>query len=169
MKIEVRNLKYSAFASQETTCFEASIYIDGKLVGSARNAGHGGPTHIEPRACEERLNTYAATLPMVVTNIKNEDDPSGFFTYAPTGQTLVDDLVDEALRVRNYEKVLRKRILYTKPGKESIFQTHVFTAAGLARALTDPAFIQRLKADKILNLLPREEAIAIINAHRKER
>jgi hypothetical protein len=41
MKIEVRNVKFSAFASQETNCFEATIWIDGKRIGAARNEGHG--------------------------------------------------------------------------------------------------------------------------------
>ena len=33
MKIELKALKYSDFASQETHCFHANIYIDGKKAG----------------------------------------------------------------------------------------------------------------------------------------
>jgi hypothetical protein len=164
MKIEVRNVKFAAFASQETNCFEATIWIDGKRVGAARNEGHGGSTYIEPRACEERLNTYAATLPKVVTDMKDKDDPSGFFTYAPTGESLVDALVEEALVERDLKKALRKRILFTKPGKAGIFQTHVIKADRLALALTDPDLVQKLKADKILNLLPLAEAVVLYKA-----
>jgi hypothetical protein len=50
LKIEIRSLKFSALASQDSNCFEATIYIDGKRAGSAHNAGHGGPTLIEPRS-----------------------------------------------------------------------------------------------------------------------
>jgi hypothetical protein len=43
MKVELKNVKYSAFASQETHCFEATVYIDGKRVGTVSNEGYGGP------------------------------------------------------------------------------------------------------------------------------
>jgi hypothetical protein len=42
-KVTIKNLKYAAFASQETSCFEATIYVDGKRFCTARNEGHGGP------------------------------------------------------------------------------------------------------------------------------
>ncbi len=42
-RVEIKNLKYAAFASQETSCFEATIYVDGKRFCTARNEGSGGP------------------------------------------------------------------------------------------------------------------------------
>ncbi len=42
-KVTIKNLKYAAFASQETSCFEATIYVDGKRFCTARNEGSGGP------------------------------------------------------------------------------------------------------------------------------
>ena len=39
MKITLKNVKYSEFASQETYCFEATIYLDGKKAGQVRNDG----------------------------------------------------------------------------------------------------------------------------------
>jgi hypothetical protein len=164
MNIEIRNLKFSAFASEETNCFEATIYIDGKRAGTARNAGHGGPTDIEPRECAERLNAYAATLPKVVSDLVDEKDPSGFFTYDPTGETIVDELVAEALIERDLKKALAKRVLFTVPGKAGIFQTKALKADVLARTLTDPALVQKLKAEKILNLLPLAEALVLYKA-----
>jgi hypothetical protein len=164
MKIEIRNLKFSEFASQESNCFQATLYIDGKRVGTARNEGHGGATYIEPHDCAARLNTFAATLPEVVTTMKDEAAPSGFFTYAPTGESLVDALVEEALTERDLKKALAKRVLFTVSGKSGIFQTKGLKADGLARVLADPALVQKLKADKILNLLPLAEAVVLYKA-----
>jgi hypothetical protein len=161
VKIEVRNVKFSAFASEETNCFEATLYIDGKRGGAARNAGHGGATYIEPRECEMRLNAHAATLPRIVTDTPDETDPSGFLTYAQTGESLVDDLVEAALVEREVKKALRKRILYTRPGKVGIFQTRPLNVAALARALTNAALPQTLDAETILNVLPLADAIAL--------
>ena len=42
MKIELKAIKYSAFASQETHCYEANLYVDGKKIGVVSNDGHGG-------------------------------------------------------------------------------------------------------------------------------
>ena len=42
MKIELKNIKLAQFASQETNCYQASIYVDGKKSGTVRNDGQGG-------------------------------------------------------------------------------------------------------------------------------
>ena len=34
MKIELKNVQYAAFASEETNCFEATIYVDGIFAGA---------------------------------------------------------------------------------------------------------------------------------------
>lgn len=44
MNIELRNIKVHERLSEETTCFDASLYINGKKVGYANNRGTGGPT-----------------------------------------------------------------------------------------------------------------------------
>lgn len=44
--VELRNVKYSASLSQETAAFTATVYFDGKRVGTARNHGTGGPNDI---------------------------------------------------------------------------------------------------------------------------
>ena len=47
-QITVRNLKIAEFASQETLCFEATIYVDGKRFCTASNQGHGGDNEFHP-------------------------------------------------------------------------------------------------------------------------
>ena len=42
------NIKYAAFASEETNCFQAKIKIGGKVVAECHNSGHGGCTDIHP-------------------------------------------------------------------------------------------------------------------------
>lgn len=42
MKITVKNVKIAQFASEETLCFEASVYLDGKKAFVASNDGRGG-------------------------------------------------------------------------------------------------------------------------------
>ena len=42
MKLEMKSIKYSAFASHETYCYEGYVYIDGKKSIYVSNDGHGG-------------------------------------------------------------------------------------------------------------------------------
>lgn len=45
-KISVKSVKFADFMSQETICFSAIVYEDGKRIGTAENSGHGGNTFI---------------------------------------------------------------------------------------------------------------------------
>lgn len=42
MKCELRNVKFHDDMSQETQCFSATLYIDGKKAANVRNDGQGG-------------------------------------------------------------------------------------------------------------------------------
>lgn len=55
MKIEIRGIKYSGFASQETNCIEATVYIDGVRSGTVRNDGHGGCNYFHPHERHTKL------------------------------------------------------------------------------------------------------------------
>ena len=59
--IEVKNVKHSEFASEETMCFQCSVYWDGKKAGFAKNSGTGGETYIywDDRALEKAATEWA--------------------------------------------------------------------------------------------------------------
>lgn len=42
MQIVLKNVKNHADMSEETNCFSATIYVDGKKVGTVKNDGRGG-------------------------------------------------------------------------------------------------------------------------------
>lgn len=46
-KFTLKNLKVCEWASEETTCFTATMYVDGKRVGECSNDGHGGAHRYE--------------------------------------------------------------------------------------------------------------------------
>ena len=47
MKLELKNIKHSEFASHETFCYEANLYVEGKPFAYVRNDGQGGSDHFE--------------------------------------------------------------------------------------------------------------------------
>lgn len=48
MKLELKNIKHAAFASEETHCFDAVLYLDGKPLAHISNDGRGGSNHVTP-------------------------------------------------------------------------------------------------------------------------
>jgi hypothetical protein len=86
--ITLKNLKHFAAGSQETYCFTATVYLDGKKVGTAENDGHGGETIV-------RLD-----LAHRDTSIKT---------------SVVDDLVHAAIIAKEDAKIEKK---YAKKGAD---------------------------------------------------
>ena len=46
--LEIKGIKHAAFASQETHCFEGSLYLNNKRIGVVSNEGHGGCDRFDP-------------------------------------------------------------------------------------------------------------------------
>lgn len=74
MKIELKNLKVAKFLSEETVAFTATLYVDGKKVGSVNNNGQGGPNnicidHSKYPGLQEKMEEYAASLPDVPSSV----------------------------------------------------------------------------------------------------
>ena len=65
--LELKNIKFSEFASQETNCYEATLYLDGKKVGFVGNQGHGGCDRFDSvsEAAKLSLVSFLETLPPV--------------------------------------------------------------------------------------------------------
>ncbi len=46
MKLELKNIKHSEFASHETFCYEANLYVNGKPFAHVSNDGQGGADYL---------------------------------------------------------------------------------------------------------------------------
>lgn len=58
MNIELKNIKYFATMSEETHCFEATLYVEGKNAGAVSNRGQGGCNeyYLKPEFKYENIN-----------------------------------------------------------------------------------------------------------------
>mgnify|MGYP001185901096 CR=1 FL=1 len=106
MNIELKNIKYSAFASQETNCFSASIYIDGHKRGTVENSGHGGCDNITPWQLGKEIEEYAKTLP--------SEEFEGH-TLPESADTLIGGLLNKWLEDRDLKRLCKKNVLFRKP------------------------------------------------------
>jgi hypothetical protein len=86
MKIEIKNIKINKSFSEETICFNADVFVDGKKTAYASNDGHGGCTfynsYHKPNDDENlrQAEAYARTL------------PSHFYEYGDTKMEIKSDL-----------------------------------------------------------------------------
>lgn len=162
MKVEIRNVKYSEWSSHETNCFNASVYIDGKRVGTARNDGSGGPNFYHPHSVEEALNQYAATLPpSVFTYEKDGKDVRG--EMPQVADDIIHELVMQHLYQNDLKRHLKSYILFVRD--DQVMSTKKLDPAQLISWLAKPELLDKLKSDKILNLMPFAEALQVYIKH----
>jgi predicted RNA methylase len=81
-------------------------------------------------------------------------------SVAPDADTIISELVTEALQAKDLKSGMRRRILFI--GEDgSVFETQAMTAAALAVQLNRTDLYEKLKTKTILNLLPFPEALSI--------
>ena len=154
MKIELKALKYSDFASQETHCFHANIYIDGKKAGWAENDGRGGMTSIHPHQLYTTIKQCTDKIPPRIVDFNGTT-----LTLEASPDSYIDELVTAALHEKDLKRAMKKKILFTR--KNQVFETQNFDAAKLSAAVNHPQVREKLDADEILNLLPIADALTL--------
>lgn len=114
MKITVKNVKVAEFASEETLCFEATVYIDGKRGFTAHNQGHGGSNMYHPikkgddfdRSLLDAAEAWVKKQPEIVCNDFEET-----FSYQPCLDHFVDKAVNEFQTEKQLKKALKKALI----------------------------------------------------------
>jgi hypothetical protein len=148
MKIELKNIKHYESMSEETNCFQATIYIDGKRAGEASNRGYGDPINITPYELHKAINQYASTLPPLdYEGMQIEQD----------AEIIIGNLLTDWLISQDLKKLMSGRVIFLKDLK--LRQSIKLDKAKLAELLTsnNPLF----QGGTILNNLPFAEAVKI--------
>lgn len=109
MRVELKAIKYFPSLSEETNCFQATIYIDGKKVGTCENRGTGGSTdyRISDPALRTAFETYAKSLPAKTAQIGDQQS-GGHLTYPMSAEALLDDLLIEHLDAKEESRLAKK-------------------------------------------------------------
>jgi len=117
MKIELKNIKHSEWGSEETNCFQANIYLNGKLVGYCDNDGKGGCTsynrvpNVDYKVIQE-MEEYCKGLPPI--EYDSHLRQGGKFTINMTLENYLDDLLCKYLDAKNktkFDKKIAKEML----------------------------------------------------------
>jgi hypothetical protein len=114
--LQLKNVKFSEWNSEETNCFQAVVYLNGKRVGLAYNEGHGGATDVDPIDSDfesyKKLRAYCQAQ-------ADANKEEYYETY-----TIIDLLFEDWLREHYAKKEkarqsrdFEKGICYSKPDK----------------------------------------------------
>jgi len=158
MKIELKNIKHSEFASQETHCFQATIYIDGKKVGIVENQGHGGCDSVHPHQVAQQIDDYAKTLPKTVCDFIDPETGKPA-EIEQCHETIFGEIVNTWLVAKDLKRAMSKRVLYLKDG--GVYQGKAMASDALKRYLSEPKLGTQYQDRTILNLLPFDQALTI--------
>ena len=154
-KIELKNIKRIAWMSEETHCYQATLYVDGVKWGVVSNQGHGG--------CDDFGGGNKSDVDIKALNdrIKETYDPYTYegHTLEQNLEMVCHDLVNEWLRDRDFDKAMKSKVLFTKPDTQGIWQLAV------KKPLTLEVMLAKAKAQHpqytYLADLPVDEAKAI--------
>lgn len=112
MKIELKNLKTLASLSEETHCFTATIYVDGKPAFEASNHGHGG------------CDMYRPIAPFTYDDVKRISDWLGENRPPITGygselkvdlELEVGELINAEIARKRLARILKSQIAVITP------------------------------------------------------
>jgi len=113
MDITLKNVKIYAGLSEETIAFNASVYIDGKKVGEAKNAGHGGSNDVDVRDKDGRWNRDL---------LKEMETEASKHTWSYEGEahnhsldSYIGDLVSDVEEQRALKRKCRTQTLFRNP------------------------------------------------------
>ena len=117
-EILIKNFKHSEFNSDETHCFQAAVYVDGKRGFIAGNCGHGGCNDYQVLNQElfDTASLYADALPA-----EPYDYGEGFKgEMQPDLDTVIGDLVIKELMRRDRKKAYNKGVAFITDDPEKI-------------------------------------------------
>src|SRR3974390_1515169 len=157
MNIELKNVKFAAFASQETNCFTASVYIDGKKEGTVSNEGHGGSNFYHPYTLGKKLDDYAKTLAPILSKYF----PEGLEQCA---DIVIGDAFESYMRRRDLERLLKGQVVTLQDGKlygQKLVKVKDATSLLRNREADIRKVLKIAPTTPILNLMPFDEAMRI--------
>jgi hypothetical protein len=116
--IELKNIKHTAWASEETHCYQATLYVDGVKWGTVSNQGHGG--------CDDFYGETRSDgdLKWLNDQIKETYEP---YTYGDKSieqdlDMVCADLVNQWLRDKDFNRAMKSKVLFTKPDTQGVWQ-----------------------------------------------
>jgi len=156
MKIELKSIKHYPSMSEETECFDADLWIDGKKIGHLSNRGTGG--------CDDFHGDHAAfaaadawcreNLPRIEFN-HGDDAPMSIDADL---ETHCGDLLAQHIAGKELDRLIKRQVIGILDGNIVTWKPKV---AGTDPMKLLPGVQAKYPSAKLLNTMPRAEAVAL--------
>jgi len=160
MELQLKSIKYTGWMSEETLCFTANLYVDGKVFAEVSNQGHGGSTDFRPHPKSKTEMPFFFTLHYVEAHCEampNLEPCELFDEGLPMGLELWCNMeVESWLARRDLNRKLKSHVLFQMQGKDGIYQTKYHPT------VTDGSW---KNGRRILNDMPEAAALDIWRAN----
>ena len=173
MKLELKSIKYTEWMSEETLCFTANLWVDGKVFAEVSNQGHGGCTdvHMHSKSVfgkSGKRTSFYRQLKEVQAHCKSMPSLEPCALFGAEGlKTFSEGLpmslelwcnmeVEEFLARRDLNRKLKSHVLFLMEGKDGIYQTKFHPT------VTDGSWKD---GRRILNDMSEVDALAIWKAN----
>lgn len=117
MNITLKKLKHVQSRSEETHCFSADVYVDGKMLCEADNDGRGGSNSYFPSA--KSPNDWREQLASIEKELGKETIKE--YNIPNSLEIVVGDLINNTLIVKDVKSLIKRRVAYVS-AKPGIFQ-----------------------------------------------
>ena len=132
--MELKNLSHNVTFSEETHCFRASVYINGKRMFSASNGGNGGPNFYSPSDFGKGKEAFDEAMAIAreeakqytLKKIELGEDLQWAIDAFGDGKSdelidwLITDLINEQLTLKEMRKTLKKKVTVYDPKSNDI-------------------------------------------------
>lgn len=125
--VTLKNVQYADFASQETACYSATAYVDGKRFCLVSNAGHGGCDEQNPLKGEDYKahNAKMAELEMRIVGTTSKADMdkagAGNFWYAADFEQRCAEALTQFLTLRDVKNACGRKVCFRIAGKPGLW------------------------------------------------
>ena len=163
--LEIKGVKHSAFASQETHCYEASLYLNGRKIGIVHNQGFGGADGFDPSGKLED-GSYHKNIKLykdACSRMKAEDTWVSTWDGAEHPLTMemwCCDMVNEWLNYKDFKKYLNSKVVYVKPDEKAISYVSFKGVKKVTQRYIDHVKA-KYPAFEILNDMPEADAFKL--------
>ena len=130
--MELKNLSHNATFSEETHCFRASVYINGKRMFTASNRGCGGANEYSPSDFKTGKEAFEEAMSLAreearqytLKKIELGEDLQWAIDDERLKDELIDwliaDLINEQLTLKEMRKTMKKKVIVYDPKRNDI-------------------------------------------------
>jgi hypothetical protein len=128
-KLELKNVKFSEWNSEETNCFQAVVYFNGVKSAMVQNEGHGGSTDVYPIGDNFEAFRKVRDYCQSVSDANKEEY---YETYTILDLIFEEWLKDQYAKKDNARQMrdFNKAICYHKPNEEDGYYKLEFKKGG---------------------------------------